>query len=1106
MAVNHLEAIISKLLLPDTDTVTQATKELKNIFKNQEIYAALCNLFCSSGNTQIRQYAAVLLRRKISKKHYWNKLNADIKNGIKSSVLKSLGVEIDKSVRNAVGQLAGCIAKYELPRNAWPELLQHLKNAIASANNADRELGLYVLSIVAATSAAQLQPYLKQLIQLLGRCLQDRASSDIPFYSLKTLTSLGCMIGSDELQLFQNLIPHIMNVIGHLVPLDEDKACEALQIFDELIESEVGVLAPHIKALVEFCLQISGDSSLGNEIRVKAITTIGSIAHSKKKTLLKHKLVQPILKILFTIMCSQTDDDNEDDIPYEGAESSSPVAVAAQVIDILALHLPPEKLLQPLMHFVEAALGSENPFERRAAYIALAVTVEGCADYIRNKYVPQFVQCLFKGITDPIVCVRNASLFALGQFAEHLQPDIGNYAQEMLPLILQCLKDKIQCENTKTLPSTTKLFYALENFCDCLGERLLPFLPSIVEQLFLSLNNGSLRVQELAVSSIAVIVNEAKEAMRPYFEKILEYLKIILSQSSSDDVMPVQLQALETLGVLIRTFANDSCITFVKDSIHLGLQILGSIDDPDIRRCTYGLFASVSTKIHEDMSSYLPTIIPHMIGSLMSTEGVVVQPSSDSSGADQFPFFVDLSDEDEEEDDDKEVDLGVGDSDCSEEDEYEDDGVGLDIENSYLKEKEDTCNFLKEIAFNTRCAFLPYLEKANEEVTNLLEHPAGVVRAAALEALAQFCCTFRHALSGLNPGDPVCTERKNAVGSTAVALLLKLTLIVREDKDRSVAMAALEAINEMIKHLGEFLFSERNHINTVIGVVKDVLQLKMACQDHSDEVSTDDNSDDQQAEYDQMLLEYAGEIVPSLAKVIQPGSQFAPYFAGILSILVLKTKRKMGVSEKSFSVGILAESVAAMKEGITPFVSHLYPVFLSLAQDENEEVRSNSIFGLGVLVEFGGPAVANFYTNILQLLSNTLAQETDNRVTDNICGAVARMIITKSDAVPVDQVLPVVMRFLPLKQDYEENLTIVRCMSHLLNIKHPEVLNQMPNILKVMAEISHTPQVSEETQMLLDRFVQEVSINCAAGFSEVLQSLTIELSDKLRHSANIQRS
>ena len=38
--------------------------------------------------------------------------------------------------------------------------------------------------------------------------------------------------------------------------LIQDKACDAMEIFDELVESEVSIVTPHVRALIEFCLQV----------------------------------------------------------------------------------------------------------------------------------------------------------------------------------------------------------------------------------------------------------------------------------------------------------------------------------------------------------------------------------------------------------------------------------------------------------------------------------------------------------------------------------------------------------------------------------------------------------------------------------------------------------------------------------------------------------------------------------------------------------------------------------------------------------------------------------------------------------------------------------
>lgn len=60
------------------------------------------------------------------------------------------------------------------------------------------------------------------------------------------------------------------------------------------------------------------------------------------------------------------------------------------------------------------------------------------------------------------------------------------------------------------------------------------------------------------------------------------------------------------------------------------------------------------------------------------------------------------------------------------------------------------------------------------------------------------------------------------------------------------------------------------------------------------------------------------------------------------------------MAEKSFAVGTLAESIQGLGAASAQFVSRLFPVLLNSAREADPEVRSNAIFGLGVLAEHGG--------------------------------------------------------------------------------------------------------------------------------------------------------
>lgn len=112
-----------------------------------------------------------------------------------------------------------------------------------------------------------------------------------------------------------------------------------MDVFDELVDSEVGIVIPHVKSLVEFCLCIAMNTELGDSTRVKALHFISWLIRVKSKVILKNKLLSPILSVVFPIMATRGEEDagdgecegEEDSESLTEAEDSRPNAVAAQV-------------------------------------------------------------------------------------------------------------------------------------------------------------------------------------------------------------------------------------------------------------------------------------------------------------------------------------------------------------------------------------------------------------------------------------------------------------------------------------------------------------------------------------------------------------------------------------------------------------------------------------------------------------------------------------------------------------------------------------------------------------------------------------------------------
>ncbi|KAL6076022.1 hypothetical protein STEG23_007629 [Scotinomys teguina] len=1071
-----LEQILKELLLPDTERIRRATEQLQTALRDPAALPALCDLLASATDPQIRQFAAVLTRRRLNTR--WRRLAPEQRESLKTLVLTALQRETEHYVSVSLAQLSATIFRKE-GLEAWPQFMHLLQQSTHSTNSPEKEVGLLLLSVVVSSQPEAFYPHQRELLQLLIDTLGEVGAPRLLFYSVRTLTALAPYLRTDNVPLARMLVPKLIMAVRTLIPLDEVKACEALEALDELLESELPIITPHLSEVLTFCLEVAKNVALGDAIRVRILCCLTFLVKVKSKALLKNRLVPPLLQALFPIMAAEPpmgqldpeDQDSDDDDLEIGLMGETPKHFAVQVVDMLALHLPPEKLCLHVMPMLEEALRSEFPYQRKAGFLVLAVLSDGAGDHIRQRLLCPLLQIVCKGLGDPSQVVRNAALFALGQFSENLQPHISSYSEEVMPLLLGYLKS-VPTGNTQHL---AKACYALENFVENLGPKVQPYIPELMECMLQPLRNPSkARTKELAVSAIGAIATAAQDSLLPYFPTIMELLREFLL-TGHEDLQLVQIQSLETLGVLARALG-EAMKPLAEECCQLGLGLCSHIDDPDLRRCTYSLFAALSGLMGEGLAPYLPQITTLMLLSLRSTEGIVPQYDGISS----FLLFDDESEEEEEEED-------LMDEDMEEEGE-ESEISGYSVENAFFDEKEDTCTALGEISVNTSVAFLPYMDNMFDEVFKLLECPHLNVRKAAHEALGQFCCALQKACQR-SPSDP----NSAALRSALARVLPSYMQAVKGEKERPVVMAVLEALTGVLRTCGALALQPPGRLSELCTMLKAVLQKKTACQ-NTEEEEEDEEGD--QAEYDAMLLEHAGETVPALAAAAG-GHAFAPHFATFLPLLLSKMKQSCTVAEKSFAVGTLAESIQGLGAASGQFVSRLFPVLLNSAREADPEVRSNAIFGLGVLAEHGGCPAQDHFPKVLGLLLPLLARERHDQVRDNICGALARVLMASPARKAEPQVLATLLHALPLKEDMEEWIT----MGHLFSFLYQnpdQVLDVVPELLRICSLILADNRIPPDTKAALLMLLSFLAKQHTDSFHGALGSLPADKAEELQ--------
>ena len=109
-------------------------------------------------------------------------------------------------------------------------------------------------------------------------------------------------------------------------------------------------------------------------------------------------------------------------------------------------------------------------------------------------------------------------------------------------------------------------------------------------------------------------------------------------------------------------------------------------------------------------------------------------------------------------------------------------------------------------------------------------------------------------------------------------------------------------------------------------------------------------------------------------------------------------------------------------------------------KDSDAETRSNSAYLWGILAQNSSVGAYSFYPEALQLLAGLF---TDNsgvpNLLDNAAAAVARMSIAGATLVPLPQVLPALLKSVPLRKDFQENEAVYKCIFELVKTANPAV-------------------------------------------------------------------
>ncbi|XP_011087737.1 importin-4 isoform X1 [Sesamum indicum] len=1010
-----LELLLIQFLMPDNDARRQAEDQIKRLAKDPQVVPSLIHHLRTAKTPNVRQLAAVLLRKKIT--GHWGKLSPQLRQLVKQSLIESITVEHSPPVRRASANVVSIIAKYAVPAGEWPDLLPFLFQCSQSAQEEHREVALILFSSLTETIGNSFRPYFADLQSLLLKCLQDETSNRVRVAALKAVGSF-LEFTHDEAEVikFREFIPSILNVSRQcLASGEEDVAVIAFEIFDELIESPAPLLGESVKAIVQFSLEVCASPNLESNTRHQAIQIISWLAKYKSSSLKKYKLVGPILQIMCPLLAESTNRDEDDDL--------APDRAAAEVIDTMALNLP-KQVFPPVFEFASLSSQNANPKFREASVTALGVISEGCLELMKDKLEP-VLHITLGALRDPEQMVRGAASFALGQFAEHLQPEIVSHHESVLPCILNALEDTSDEVKEKS-------YYALAAFCENMGEEILPFLDPLMGKLLGALQSSPRNLQETCMSAIGSVASAAEQAFVPYAERVLELMKIFMVLTNDEDLRS-RARATELAGIVAMSVGRLRMEPILPAFVEAAISGF-VLEFSELREYTHGFFSNVAELLEDGFTQYLPHVVPLAFSSCNLDDGSAVD--------------IDDSDEDENVN-------GFGGVSSDDEAHDEPRVRNISVRTGVLDEKAAATQALGLFALHTKSSYAPYIEETLKILVRHSTYFHEDVRLQAIISLKYILTAIRAVFQNHNEG---ITKIKEVL-DTVMNIYIKT---MSEDDDKEVVAQACMSIADITNDFG--YMAVEPYMPRLVEATLVLLREESSCQ----LIESDSEIDDDDKEHDEVLMDAVSDLLPAFAKVM--GAQFAPIFSKLFEPLMKFAKQSRPPQDRTMVVATLAEVAQHMGAPIAGYVDAVMHLVLKELGSPEATNRRNAAFCVGELCKNGGNSVLKYYADVLPRLYPLFGEsEPDNAVRDNAAGAVARMIMAHPESIPLNQVLPVLLQVLPLKEDYEESTSVYGCICNLVLSSNAQILSLVPQLVNIFAQVAVSPVETPEVKVHIGR-------------------------------------
>lgn len=530
-----------------------------------------------------------------------------------------------------------------------------------------------------------------------------------------------------DIATFQSLIPGMVGVLHQVMEAgNEEGARNGFDVFETLLILETPLISKSIADLVTFFLSAGENTNYDDEVRVLALNALLWTIRYKAKKVQSLNLGEAILGRLLPI---GREEDPED------ADEDSPSRLAFRVLDVLSQTLPPSQIFPPLSRHIQADMASPDPAARKAALMALGVTVEGCSEFIRP-HVNQLWPIVEAGLQDQEPIVKKAACIALGCLCEWLPEECASRHESIVPVLFNHISDPLAQK-----PACA----ALDSYLEILGDSITNYLPLLMERLLVLLETAPLPVRATVTGAIGSAAHASQSGFIPYFEASISRMQVFLTLKTDGEETDLRGIATDTLGTIAEAVGKEVFRPYFQPCVKMAFEGL-ILDNARLRECSFIFFATMAKVFEDEFSPYLPNVMEALITSCEQSETDEFLTENGNINEQVASALESFQSEATNKSPNGKTSFGAEDDD-EEFLDVEDDADELEklfggVNSGIAIEKEVAADAIGDIFAACGQTFLPYVERSVKVLVALLDHYYEGIRKSALSSLFKFINTF----------------------------------------------------------------------------------------------------------------------------------------------------------------------------------------------------------------------------------------------------------------------------------------------------------------------------------------------------------------------------